>query len=154
MRPDLLSLILSCLMLVVLPGTEASEADVLYSGCMRMSLKTYAEQDAQSTVDISPDEIRDLVQPKLRAAGLFDYTEREQVLSVDISSAGNNFYIRGILHRYLRDAGFGREGIIMVWTDGFHGAHNGHRNYVIDRVHRLVEKFIVLYRSANDGDCG
>ena len=154
-RTPIRILLLSLLFFAALE-TQAAEADkILYSGCMKMRLSTHvqAAEGRADSISISNDELRDLVQSRLRDASLFDYTEHRQVLSVDVSLVGASFQVRGILHRYLKDTGFGEAGYVMVWTKGSHGTHSGKRDFVLETASRLVDRFMVQYLSANRKAC-
>jgi len=131
----------------------------LFSYCATMSLVVEnLHEDIPTQYGLTKEAIQNSVESRLRAARLFTsnvYSDQYLYVNVNIVYISGRssipFNIGIDLNRYIDDTGFGKSGVVEVWSSGFTG--QGRSTFIMSNLSRMMDKFITQYMRANEKEC-
>ena len=137
-------------------GTSSVAAeDELFAQCAQVKyfLLGGEQKDLDKLLSLTRDSIENAVESRLRSARLYNKAARQYLLVNITMMKPSTYGVNLRLKRWLPDLGYGRGGVVTVWTTGSIGAHGGRGQYLLGVVSKHLDKFLAEYLRVNEEAC-
>ena len=129
-------------------------ARLLYADCGNMSVAVEDLDADAGEIGLTKSAIQNALEARIRSAKLYaSIGGAPQFIYANVMVVGKAFSIRLGLYRWIKDAGFGLDGFVVVWSRATTGTHGQDSQYIVGALSQLVDAFIVEYLRANESVC-